>query len=307
MKSNKSYAMKEGQSIFDYRYIQRNARMFSKRTDCSQSLASLYFRIRKILGKVDIPQFDLVLTTRCNLNCESCNNLMQYFRSSPSKHFKTDFVTISNTLDTLLNKVDSVQNIYVLGGEPFLSKDLPEVLKYLGSKEKIKKVVIVTNGTIKVSQEIASIIRSYDKITVEISDYSSSPNLTKKLYHKELLSMGIKAVLRKWPWFNIGAKFKRNRSREGIIKNFRDCALPCCQLLPGIGFFVCPISAGIAKLKGLKEVEGDYLKIDGNLTKKKILDFYSKDFIKSCDYCPDMGEEKYEIPVGLQTKDIYKL
>lgn len=71
--------------------------------------------------------------------------------------------------------------------------------------------------------------------------------------------------------------------------------------------FICPIASSLSRLKGLDEFKGDFIELDFGLTKDKILDFYTQDFYKACDYCHNMWEKKREIPVAIQTKEVLKL
>lgn len=111
-----------------------------------------YFEKRVLEGKVDIPYLELVLTTRCTLRCESCNNLMQYF--SPSNQYTCTLEGIIESLELLLSKVDSIARVRIIGGEPLLFKDLPQLIDYLDAQKKILTFSLVTNATIDFKDEL---------------------------------------------------------------------------------------------------------------------------------------------------------
>lgn len=48
-----------------------------------------YFEKRVREGVIDIPYLELVLTTKCTMRCESCNNLIQYPPPKQSIHLRT--------------------------------------------------------------------------------------------------------------------------------------------------------------------------------------------------------------------------
>lgn len=84
-------------------------------------------------GVIDIPYLELVLTTKCTMRCESCNNLIQYF--SPSNQYTCTLEGIKKSLELLLSKVDSIARVRIIGGEPLLFKDLPKLIDYLNCQK----------------------------------------------------------------------------------------------------------------------------------------------------------------------------
>ena len=93
-----------------------------------------------------IQRMDLVLTTKCSLRCEKCANLMQYYKVGKDVPVNV----IYESMDRLLNVVDFLETVYVLGGEPFLYDYLKDVLRFLKTYNNIGQIEVVTNGTIQV-------------------------------------------------------------------------------------------------------------------------------------------------------------
>lgn len=201
-----------------------------------------YVWVRYKIGKVDIPYFELVLTTRCTMRCESCNNLMQYFDSKNAYTCSVD--KISETLEILCRVVDSVAYVRLIGGEPLLFKDIARVVEVLERKPKIKTFDIVTNGTIKPSPALLEVLAHSYKSWVSISDYTSSPNLTTKLHidtiaqtlSKHHIPYHINWQDSNASWWDPGRIYKRNRDKEGIINNFKACLMPCVSVMSNEGF-----------------------------------------------------------------------
>lgn len=192
---------------------------------------------RFLLGRVDMPYFELVLTTRCTLRCESCNNLMQYFDSSNS--YTCTLEGIAKTLEALLAKIDSIYNVRIIGGEPLLFKDIDKVVKILDSSKKVKSFDIVTNATILPKPALLDALQASAKCFVSISDYTKSPNLDIKLHIHKLQEI---LQARKIPhhilwqetksaWFSPGKIYKRGRDRQGIVENFLACQMPCVSIM----------------------------------------------------------------------------
>ena len=81
---------------------------------------------------VKIKFASIITTYRCNAKCHMCN-IWQH----PTR--EEDEIT-----PAIIDKLPSIPNINITGGEPFLRKDLGEILDVL--KPKTKRVVISTNG-----------------------------------------------------------------------------------------------------------------------------------------------------------------
>lgn len=76
-------------------------------------------------------------------------------------------------------------------------------------------------------------------------------------------------------------------------------------LAPNGAVFVCPISSSLSRLKSLEEFNGDFINLDDN--RERILEFYTQDFYKSCDYCRDYSKAIKKIPIAIQTDKVLKL
>lgn len=197
--------------------------------------ARIYTRF--LLGKLDMPYFELVLTTRCTLRCESCNNLMQYFDSKTAYTCTLDGIT--RALQELMKHVDSISWVRIIGGEPLLFKDIDKIVALLDSMPKVKSFDIVTNGTIIPKPALLNTLRKSHKSWVSISDYTKSPNLDIKLHIDKITQILDAHHIRnhclwqddKAAWFSPGKIYKRNRAREDIVRNFRACLMPCVSVM----------------------------------------------------------------------------
>ncbi|WP_139454086.1 radical SAM protein [Campylobacter armoricus] len=322
--------------LFQNRYIKQNISWYFSHLNGKRGIARIfkvpyaalmkkfylkkYFEKRVLEGKVDIPYLELVLTTRCTLRCESCNNLMQYF--SPSNQYTCTLEGIIESLELLLSKVDSIARIRIIGGEPLLFKDLPQLIDYLDTQKKILTFDILTNATIDFKEDLILRFKKSKKARkISISDYRKSPNLKIPLKQESILSkLKQNNIAFSYNtidyWYDIDKIYKRGRSKEDIIKNYYNCQMSCVslmtseglenkQLAPKGAIFVCPISSSLSRLKGLEEFDGDFLNLEN--PKEKIFEFYSQDFYKSCDYCRDFSQPIKKIPIAIQTDKVLKL
>lgn len=107
---------------------------------------------------LSLNEAQLELTGNCNLWCKHC-----YGRSNFAKTFKKQIT--KNELFGCLDEMElmNVSRIIISGGEAFLYKELPEVIKYI-SKKRIHIGGIFTNGTI-IRDDVFNVLRKHSIIT----------------------------------------------------------------------------------------------------------------------------------------------
>ena len=94
---------------------------------------------------------DFAATYRCNLNCAHCSAAVPIVKHCPSL-LKKHEVTPKELNDTLskfysLCKGNIPECLEVMGGEPFLHKDLASLLEVARHHQRSGQVTVVTNGT----------------------------------------------------------------------------------------------------------------------------------------------------------------
>lgn len=223
-------------------------------------------------------------------------------------------------IQTLLANVSTIQSIHIIGGEPLLFKQLPELMHFLANQNKIKALELITNATIPFSQTLLDSL-AYKKTRVIISDYSSNPKLAKTLRQEQILQAlqehKIKHIFyhQNSLWRDTGKIYKRNRADDENRRNFIACDIPCVTFIGADpndkaqkgGIFVCALASSLAKLRSQAEFIGDFVSLDSSTLSHDILAFYAQDFFKSCDYCPNKWEESCGIPPAIQTKETLTL
>lgn len=134
---------------------------------------NLRWKNRCVLSKIDT-----VITTNCSLRCYNCN----MFISDMQCHDDVTLDELKRNFDIFFSNVDYVYEYTLLGGEPFLHKQLAEILIYLNDEygEKIGKINLISNGTIIPKQDILDIMKK-NRVMVNISDYTGCLNYSEKL------------------------------------------------------------------------------------------------------------------------------
>ena len=98
----------------------------------------------KLENYIYIKSLDVQVTEKCSAKCLNCSNLMHYY-SKPKDANNED---TNKSLDVFMSVVDQVDELRIIGGDPFMNKDLHKTVYKLLTYENAKKVVVYTNAKI---------------------------------------------------------------------------------------------------------------------------------------------------------------
>lgn len=280
------------EKLNEYKLTNRAADLLKKSSE--ELIAGL--KDKQICAMARMP---IVLTPKCTLRCKDCNNLMWRFEQPE----ELDVIKIKKSIDNILSAVDFAVIFELIGGEPFVAKNFKEVLSFLLTKEKLLKVEITTNGTVKLSKDVKELLKN-EKVTVRISNYGNVVN--QQPFIEELKKNQISYnVLPMDRWTEVGGINKRNRSAEELRLQYYSCQSGFdCKTLWEDKIYPCARAASLAVLGIYKECPYIDVSSEEGLW-KKIEKFYEVPVCGACDYC-DMAidEVKYVEPaIQLQRKD----
>lgn len=247
--------------------------------------------------RLTVQSLDLIITERCSMKCKDCSNLMQYYE----KPENADLNEMMATIDTMCAKMDEVYEFRVIGGEPFMNKEIHLVVEHLTSKENVKKVSIFTNATI-VPRETQWPALQHEKVRMFVTDYDElSRNIQKLL--PELEKRGIPYVSEKANgWTDCAALDKHNRTIPEQEKIFQACCAKNLNTLHDGRLYRCPFAANAAKLKAVPDYKEDYLVVQ-DADKEEIRSFLrDKTYISTCDHCNGRSYGDEVIVPAIQTK-----
>lgn len=103
------------------------------------------------------------ITNKCNLRCTHC-----YQENYDNEPKLEDLIDIYNKIERFLEKENYYADIALTGGEPLISENLIPLLEYLSMKERVKKLMILTNGTLVDEQKV----KLYKKFGVDLVQIS---------------------------------------------------------------------------------------------------------------------------------------
>ncbi len=225
---------------------------------------------------------------------------MPYFKK-PVDFPAEDLLTY---MDRLLDAIDAVQIFRILGGEPFLYKDIALIIEKALSSPKIKTIDIVTNGTIIPSQKVIDLMKNNPRIKIQISYYGEISRNADKI--KSLCDEnGVNCEIRypdKKTWSYAGDLKNRGRSREELVKQLKKCGNICRNFHNGKLYF-CPRASFGSKL-GMPESPNDFVDmthdVDRKTLRQQIFELNQRKFIAACNYCDEGTENFVPVPVAEQ-------
>ena len=103
--------------VENYSYLTSESYMQNKINNMIK-INELYFD----KSKTYVRSVDVVITTKCSMNCESCANLMQYYVNA-----KNTDEAVLEAVKNLSENVDHVSEYRVIGGEPLMNKKWAEI------------------------------------------------------------------------------------------------------------------------------------------------------------------------------------
>lgn len=256
-----------------------------------------YFIKIYIFNKKVFPYFEIVLTTKCSLKCRDCGSIMPYY----CKPYDVGWGTIQASLSSLLNNVDEVRMMGVIGGETFISKDLSKTLDFLLHQKKVRSIRVFTNAVVvtPLSQELIGVLRN-KKVHVNISNYGIPESNT---FYNYLLSEKIQARMGGvMKWLDRGNMVRRKRTVRELVKQFQACYMKTCKSILNGKFYYCPRSGHGHDLGIVKTPKNDYVDLlkEKNIGCKILSLYYEKDYLAACDYCNVGTDLCIEIPAAIQ-------
>ena len=260
-----------------------------------------------VYNKLFVELVQISLTERCTLRCKKCAHGC-FNVSNLSSDLPLD--AVKESADVFFSKIDLVKEFVLIGGEPFLYKNLKETIVYIGSKYRNKMIIfsITTNGTILPDDEIIQLCMKYD-ITLRVSDYSSGVPCLKENYEKLYKKVaGNKVIV--WrtegdgAWFDYGfGEIDKGDKIDVLIDNFDKCKTSCREIR-GSKYYYCVMARSVAENLGIDVGKDDYLDLKEVEDKHIILEFQmgfsEKGYLDMCRYCRGSDARRHLIPAAEQ-------
>lgn len=244
-----------------------------------------------------IHSVDVVISEKCTLNCVDCSNLMQYYEEPKNLSYEL----IVDDFESLTRTINHIYEIRLIGGEPFANKDIYRIIDYFLANQKISKLVIYTNATIPLKENLMSKY-SDPKIVFSITDYGDLSKNTKKVTDVLDNSNIAYRALPPNNWTDSAKIFDHNRSEESMIEIFENCCGKNLFTLMYGKLYRCPFSSNAERLNAIPQVSENSVKVDSSLDE---IEYFLNDipYIPACNFCNGRSHNAPEIIPAIQSKD----
>ena len=242
---------------------------------------------------------DFVVCENCTLRCRDCANLISAYER-PEILNKEDYYL---AMDRLMERMDHVGSIYLLGGEPFLNTNLQHIIDKFSHYENSGGMTIFSNGTIVPDRDTLLTMKKCN-VAVHISDYHIKSQKIREV-SEELEKTGVRYVIKEYKtWIGLGDFRDRHRTKEQDARVHQDCFFRKQYTFHRGRLFYCPRSAHGTYLKMMKEsVEGQLDFTDENQipTKEELREFIAdQNPPYYCHFCDGGNIYSRPIPAAIQ-------
>lgn len=196
--------------------------------------------IRYPFRKVRLPFFEVWVGQKCNLKCANCCHLIPYTNAK-----LYDIKKIISDCKYVLSICD-IDFFSILGGEPFLNRDISELINFVADCDAITTGKIVTNGTVLPDQEtLQALINLKGKLEVRIDEY---PGTEKKVeaFYDLLIQNNIKCHITRFKpkkessWKMLSSPLQDKQAAIMTETLFQSCQVRHCYTLADGEFTSCP-------------------------------------------------------------------
>ena len=256
---------------------------------------------------------DLVITERCSMKCLDCSNLMQYYKNP----INSSFQSVKKSVDTVMSCIDYLSEFRVIGGEPFMNKEIGKIINLLKTYNNLSKIIIYTNATIIPKGENLEALKD-ERVSLDITRYRTHGHSVNN--HEKLITVlknnNINYITHTADKWTDSGRVKKYKRTEKALKNiFLNCCVGDTLSILNGKLYRCPFSANAHNINAIPFNADDIVDLfdyeDLELVKSKLIKLYTRkdrsEYLTACKYCKGRDFNTPEIPAGIQTKEVLKI
>lgn len=251
-------------------------------------------------GLVQIPTVSVNVGMGCSLRCKDCDQWNPYLKNSNVK--QRSYEDICRIFDALVRHVDYIGRVNIIGGEALIHPDIVKIVRYVAQCKKVGQTLIVTNGTIALSQELIDVCKEYH-VLIWVNRYDKSRKWNDVEKACRLNGILITTAISQ-QWETMGRYGERhNYSRKELVESAEKCFLTMCMGIYGNVLYRCGV-CGIIEEEGLGE-ERKLCKIELCRVRSKLsmmlrlYGMYAATYMEGCRFCVQPKDRK-KIRAGVQ-------
>lgn len=247
--------------------------------------------------RIALHRTTITVTLRCTLKCKLCSADVINYEHPP--HYSADF--IAKELAHYFEIVDFVEWLQYSGGEPFLNRELPqmveEAMKYCN---RFDKLMIFANGTLLPDEKMIEVFYKYrDKIHFFFSNYGKISHHAKELmdcFIKNELSFSEKKYYGENQhcdgWVDFGGWECRGYTEEQLCSIYDKCSMHTMgfSVVQEGQMHLCRKSYRGMELGAVARASSDFMDIlspDSTIEEKRkhLKKMLSLPYLQACAYC----------------------
>lgn len=268
-----------------------------------------YAKLNRILNdsknshQIQFNALDIQVTEKCTMKCLDCSNLMQYYETPKDIPIEK----VIKNVELILSSIDKLADARLIGGEPFLNKNLSRLVDCLAENDKVEHITIYSNATFVPAEATLRSMGGVKKLHIEFTDYGALSRGLSKLPQK-LDEFNISYFHHKpQNWTDSSRIIERNLNPAELSEVFDACCVNDALTLLGDRLYHCPFSANLYNLGAIDPDQSDWVEIseEDNPTtlRQKIHDFYyGKPFLNACRSCAGRDYQQPIVEPALQVK-----
>lgn len=256
---------------------------------------------------INLPSTAIMVTEQCTLRCKLCLAYIPYYSSYDSMNLEH----AQSMLNTYFLMIGTVNKISLTGGEPLLNKDLPAIIRELYKYEHqiLDEIILITNGTIRIGEELLEVLESNKKIKVIVNNYGEMSRFA-HLNHEMLQEHYIKCILydesNRYGWIDC-----RDHSLKHITEEKKEMQAKGCAFFQGKKYvikrgklYTCTRAAYRMQENIIPFNESDYVDLldntDIQIKKEKLMHLFNLKYTASCPYCDGLLENSVKYKAAEQ-------
>jgi organic radical activating enzyme len=240
---------------------------------------------------------DIVITEKCSLNCQDCSNLMQYYEDPRN----LDYDEVIKDFETLTKTVKHIYEVRLIGGEPFMNRDIYQIIDYFVISDKVSKVILYTNATIPLKKELMKKFAT-PKLVFSITDYGAlSKNTNKVISILEEMQVAYRSLPPN-NWTDSAKIADFQRSDENMRNIFEQCCGKNLYTTMYGKLYRCPFSANAERLGAIPLDSSNSVSVDAD---EETINQFIGDipYIPACNFCNGRSHDAPEIVPAIQSSD----
>ena len=251
-----------------------------------------------------LPSLEVFITERCTLRCRDCSHLIPRYLSRGAKNY--NIYVLIQQIENVLQVVDYIDDLIILGGEPLLHEELPKLLEWGYQNSRIGERTIISNATVVPKDEVFEVMLKTNT-RIRLSDYGKY-SLALEDIMKECSARQISYFISKEPWTDMGKIYNHYYSKTELINVFKNCPFFFALLLLNGKLFRCPHVAHLNNLGIIDSMAHDCVDFTYALekqeevsAKQEELKKYMKiNYLEGCLFCNGIQNGVQEIEPAVQ-------